>query len=141
MKKSIIILVFIALSLASFDKLVGQTIKTGGGFELRTNPPVSIMIKATYDMDFLVENLRTSVDMMFFPDFEGNLDFHYSFLDNFGFNVFGLAGMNIANKLGGNVGAGIGFDIIEDLKGFGEAKYIIKDNPEASIKIGVLYCL
>ncbi len=141
MKKYFIVLLIIVLASASFKNTYGQTIKTGVGAELRSDPPVGAILKVTYDLDFLIENLRTSVDFMFLPKMEGNLDFHYSFLDDFGFNAFGIGGLNIANKLGGNIGAGVQFEIIEDIDGFGEVKYIIKDAPEASIKIGVLYRL
>jgi hypothetical protein len=137
---------FVIISLIIFAHLIpkesnAQMIKVGGGAELRSQPPAALILKATYNMGFFDENLRSSVDLMVLPDFEGNLDFHYSFLNEFGVNGYGLAGMNFAKNLGANVGVGFMYNIQETLDAFGEVKYIIKNSPEASIKIGLLYSL
>jgi hypothetical protein len=118
-----------------------QVIKVGGGMELRTNPPVGLIAKATYDLDIIDENLGSSLDFMLIPELEANLDIHYSFVDDFGINAYGLGGLNYGNDLGINVGGGFIYHLTDQYDAFGEVKYIIKGNPEASIKLGILYYL
>lgn len=116
-----------------------QVIKVGAGAELRGRPPAGLIAKATYRLDFLDENIRSSLDMMVLPRVEGNLDIHYSFLSNFGINAYGIGGVNMASNFGANVGAGFMYGFTERIFGYWESKYIIKKiEPEASIKIGVL---
>jgi hypothetical protein len=116
-----------------------QVIKVGTGAELRSDPPAGLIAKATYRMDFIHENLRTSADLMVIPELEANLDIHYSFFSNFGLNAYGLGGVNVGSTFGANVGAGLMYGFTERIYGFWESKYIIRSiNPEASIKIGVL---
>lgn len=120
----------------------GQNFKVGAGTELRSNPPISMFIKATYDLDFLNENLRTSIDLMVLPPVEGNLDFHYSFFREFGIDAYGLAGVNWGKYVGGNLGAGVLVNIAEEkLDALGEVKYLITHKPQASIKLGLFYNL
>ena len=116
-----------------------QVIKVGTGAELRSDPPVGLIAKATYRLDFIHENLRASADLMLIPELEANMDVHYSFFSNFGFNAYGLGGVNIGPTFGTNVGAGLMYDFTERIGGFWESKYIIRSiNPEASIKVGIL---
>jgi hypothetical protein len=116
-----------------------QVIKVGTGAELRSDPPAGLIAKATYRLDFIHENLRASADLMLIPELEANMDVHYSFFSNFGFNAYGLGGVNIGPTFGANVGAGLMYNFTERIGGFWESKYIIRSiNPEASIKVGVL---
>jgi hypothetical protein len=117
-----------------------QNFKVGAGTELRSDPAISMFVKASYDLGFLDENLSTSLDLMFLPPIEANLDFHYSFFREFGFDAFGLAGVNWGDSVGANVGAGVLKNIAEEkIDVFGEVKYLINNNPQASIKIGLFY--
>jgi len=116
-------------------------IKLGGGVELRSDPPVGMITKVTYDLGVLDPNLRVSLDAAILPDFEGNLDMHYSIVKESGYDVYALAGLNIAGQLGGNAGAGINLELSETLDAFGEVKYLINRAPQASIKLGLLYKL
>lgn len=141
MKKATLIILFLVALSGFYTKSQAQVIKVGGGMELRSEPPIALITKATYRLDFLHENLRSSIDLMVLPDFEANLDFHYSFLSDFGINGYAIGGLNFASNLGGNVGAGIMVNLSERLDAFGEVKYIIKSSPEASIKLGILYNL
>ena len=131
-------LLFFSLFLVA-NQTQAQIIKVGAGAELRGRPPAGLIGKATYRLDFIDENLRSSVDMMLLPELEGNFDIHYSFLSNFGINAYGIGGVNLASNLGANVGAGFMYGFTERIFGYWESKYIIKQiEPEASIKIGVL---
>ena len=122
-----------------FKNSQAQVIKVGAGGEFRGRPPAGLMAKATYSFDFIDENLRSSADMMVLPELEGNLDIHYSFISNFGFNAYGIGGVNLASNFGANIGAGLMYSFTERIYGYWESKYIIKqDEPEASIKVGVL---
>jgi len=141
MKKLIFILTIAALSLGIQCKSSAQLIKVGGGAELRTDPPAAFFVKATYNLGFWDENIGTSIDLMLIPKLEANLDFHYSFLNDFGIRGYGLAGFNYRTYLGFNAGAGFMYNINDDFDAFGEVKYVIKNSPEASIKIGLLYYL
>ena len=118
-----------------------QMIKVGGGVELRSDPPVGMITKITYDLGVLDPNLRVSLDAAIIPDFEGNLDMHYSFVKDFGFDAYALAGLNMASVLGANAGAGVNFELSKSLDAFGEVKYLINRSPQASIKLGLLYKL
>lgn len=116
-----------------------QVIKVGAGGEFRGRPPAGLIAKATYRFDFIDKDLRSSLDMMVLPELEGNLDIHYSFISNFGFNAYGIGGVNFASNFGANVGAGLMYSFTERIHGYWESKYIIKQiEPEASIKVGVL---
>jgi len=139
MKKIIVCtLLFFSLFLVAKQNQA-QVIKVGAGAELRGRPPAGLITKATYRLDFIDENLRSSIDMMVLPEFEGNFDIHYSFLSNFGINAYGIGGVNFASKFGANLGAGFMYGFTERIFGYWESKYIIKKiEPEASIKIGVL---
>jgi len=138
MKKIVLILIFGYCFMGISDFAQGQVIKVGLGAELRSEPPVGMIGKATYRLDFIHKTLRTSVDMMVIPEFEANLDMHYSFFSNFDINAYGIGGLNIENELGANVGAGLMYGFTERILGFWESKYIIKNKPEADIKIGIL---
>ena len=118
-----------------------QVIKVGGGVELRSDPPVGMITKITYNLGVLDPNLRLSLDAAVIPEFEGNLDVHYSFHREFGVDAYALAGTNFASNISFNAGAGVHIEISENLDGFGEAKYLINRSPQASIKLGVLYKL
>jgi len=118
-----------------------QTIKVGGGVELRSEPPAAMITKITYNLGVLDPNLRISLDAAIIPDFEGNLDMHYSFVKESGFDAYALAGVNMAHRWGGNAGAGVNFELSESLDAFGEVKYLINRSPQASIKLGLLYKL
>jgi len=131
----------IVIVLAFHAQSHSQVIKIGGGVELRSEPPVGMITKVTYNLGVLDPNLRISLDAAVLPDFEGNLDIHYSFLREFGLDAYALAGTNFASNIGLNAGAGINVEISENLDGFGEAKYLINQSPQASIKLGVLYKL
>ncbi len=138
--KKIFVCTLLFFSLFLFSKQnQAQVIKVGAGAELRGRPPAGLIAKATYRMDFIDENLRSSLDMMVLPKIEGNFDIHYSFLSNFGVNAYGIGGVNLATNVGANVGAGFMYEFTERIFGYWESKYIIKQiEPEASIKIGVL---
>jgi len=118
-----------------------QVIKVGAGAELRSDPPVGMITKITYDLGVLDPNLRISLDAAVLPNFEANLDVHYTFLREFGVDAYALAGTNFASNIGFNAGAGVNLEISKSLDGFGEAKYLINDSPQASIKVGILYKL
>ncbi len=141
MKKILFILAITVLFTSIESPSNAQVIKVGGGAELRTEPPAAFFIKATYNLDVIDENLGTSVDFMLLPQLEANLDFHYSFLNNFGMNGYGLAGLNYGRQAGANIGAGFMYNLNKTFDAFGEVKYIVKSSPEASIKLGVLYYL
>jgi hypothetical protein len=139
MKKFFICITLLILITAFAKNSKAQVIKVGAGTELRSKPPVGLIAKATYRLDFIHENIRASADMMIIPEIEGNIDFHYSFFSNFGFNAYGIGGINLGNQIGGNAGAGLIYGFTERIHGFWESKYIIRShNPEASIKLGVL---
>lgn len=137
-KKTVFILLFITMLGASAH---AQVIKAGLGGELQKDPPVSLLTKVTYDMGFLDPNLRTSADFIFIPELRGNLDIHYSFLSKDKLNPYGLAGVNFSQDSGLNMGGGLTIPITEELDGFVEAKYILKYDPEASLKFGLLFVL
>lgn len=118
-----------------------QMIKVGGGIEFRADPPVGMITKVTYELGVLDPNLRLSLDAAILPDFEGNLDMHYSFVEEGGFDAYALAGLNIAGQLGANAGGGVNVELSEMLDAFGEVKYLINRSPQASIKLGLLYKL
>mgnify|MGYP006305953151 CR=1 FL=1 len=118
-----------------------QTIKVGLGNELRKEPPLSMLTKITYNLEFLDPNMRTSIDFIFLPELRGNLDIHYSFGNDQGVKPYGLGGVSFAVDAGFNMGAGVDIPITEDLGGFSEVKYIFKYNPNLSFKLGLLYTL
>ena len=134
------LLSFLFIMLLSFSAQ-SQVIKVGAGSELRTNPPVSMLTKITYNLGVISPDLRISGDFVFLPGFEGNLDLHYSFINEFGFNAYALGGANFAKKIGVGLGGGVNIQVTEELDAFVETKYIIKHTPEASIKLGLLYYL
>ena len=89
----------------------------------------------------LVDQLRADVatDLFFkkkdisMVDVNGNL--HYVVPVASGFNVYPLAGVNLAffnhdipTRLGANLGGGIEFFVADNVKLGGEAKYIVSDN-------------
>jgi hypothetical protein len=131
----LLFLVFLSFSAHS------QTIKVGAGSELRTNPPVSMLTKITYNLGLIHPDLRISGDFVFLPVLEGNVDLHYSFINEFGFNAYALGGANFAEKIGVGLGGGINIQVTEELDAFMETKYLIKHTPEATIKVGLLYYL
>lgn len=132
------IILFFSLFLF-FNNIQAQVIKVGAGAELRGRPPAGLIAKTTYRLDLIDEDLRSSLDMMVIPKLEGNLDLHYSFISNFGFNAYGIGGVNLSSKLGANIGTGFMYSFTEQIYGYWESKYIIKKSePEASIKVGVL---
>ena len=141
MKKLMLITAMAFLAFAMHKSANAQVIKVGGGAELRTSPPAAFIVKATYNLGVLDESLGTSVDFMLIPDLETNLDIHYAFLNDFGIKAYGLGGVNYFGNFGVNIGTGVNYNISDALDAFGEVKYIIKNDPEASIKIGVLYYL
>lgn len=139
MKKFFCFITFVVAFAAISTQTQAQVIKVGTGAELRSNPPVGLIGKATYRLDFIHKNLRASADMMIIPELEANMDIHYSFFSNFGFNAYGLGGVNIGDTFGANIGAGLMYEFTERINGFWESKYIIRSiHPEASIKVGVL---
>lgn|GEM_PF-1300713 len=140
--KHIKLFLVIPLFLFAFGQQANsQVIKAGGGVELRSDPPVGMIAKFTYNLGVLDPNLRISLDAALIPNFEANLDLHYSFMREFGFDAYGLGGVNLASNIGINAGAGINIELSETLDAFGEVKYLINRSPQASIKLGVLYNL
>ena len=140
--KNVKVFVIIAItSLALSLSAQGQTIKVGGGAELRSDPPVGLITKITYNLGLLDPNLRISLDAAIVPSFEGNLDLHYSFVREFGFDAYAIGGANFGTTIGGNAGVGVNIELSDALDGFGEVKYLINNSPQASIKIGLLYKL
>ena len=140
--KTIKALIIAAILLVAFNlNTHGQTIRVGGGAELRSDPPVGLITKITYDLGIFDPNLRISLDAALIPSFEGNLDLHYSFVREFGFDAYALAGANFGNTLGANAGVGVNIELAETLNGFGEVKYLINNSPQASIKLGLLFSL
>ena len=137
-KKILFIFLLVTIFSASTH---AQVIKGGLGNELRLDPPISLLTKVTYDLEFLDPNLRTSVDFIFLPELRGNLDIHYSFLSKDKLNPYGLSGVNFSENSGFNLGGGLNIPITENLDGFVEAKYIFKYDPEASLKYGLLFVL
>lgn len=139
MKKFFFFITLVVAFTAISKQNQAQVIKVGTGAELRSAPPVGLIAKATYRLDFIHKNLRVSADMMIIPELEANLDIHYSFFSNFGFNAYALGGVNAGDTFGGNVGAGLMYGFTERIHGFWESKYIIRSiHPEASIKVGIL---
>lgn len=140
MKAKRIIFIFLVVTIFSVSARA-QVIKAGLGDELRLDPPVSLLTKMTFDLEFLDPNLRTSLDFIFLPELSGNLDIHYSFLSKENLNPYGIAGVNFSSMSGFNLGGGLNIPIKNDLDGFVEAKYIFKYNPEPSLKFGLLFIL
>lgn len=139
MKKFFFFIIFVVVFTTISLQTRAQVIKAGTGAELRYEPPAGLIAKATYRLDFIHKNLRASADMMIIPDLEANLDIHYSFFSNFGFNAYGLGGVNAGPTFGANIGAGLIYEFTERINGFWESKYIIRSiHPEASIKVGAL---
>jgi len=136
-----LLLITTCLLLAFHLQGQAQQIKAGGGVELRSEPPVAMITKITYQLGALDPNLGISLDAAILPDFESNMDVHYSFLREVDFNAYGLAGINFAARIGFNAGIGTNIEISERLDGFGEVKYLINRSPQASIKVGLLYKL
>lgn len=140
MKAKKILFIFLFITMFSMSSR-SQTIKVGLGDELRVNPPVSLLTKVTFDLQFLDPDLRTSLDFIFLPDLRGNLDIHYSFLSKENLNPYGIAGVNFSRMSGFNLGGGLNIPIKKELDGFVEAKYIFRYDPEASLKFGLLFIL
>jgi hypothetical protein len=118
----------------------GQTIQVGLGNEFRKDPTLSILTKFTYDLEFLDPNFTTSLDIAVFPEFSGNLDVHYAFQKN-GLDIYGLSGVNLSHRSGLNMGVGLNLAISEELSGFAELKYILRYQPEPTLKFGLFYQL
>ncbi|MBS3771572.1 MAG: hypothetical protein V5A47_00290 [Bacteroidales bacterium] len=140
MKAKKVLFTFLVIILFSMSAR-SQAIKAGLGDELRLDPPLSLLTKVTFDMEFLDPALRTSLDFIFLPELRGNLDIHYSFLSKDNLNPYGIAGVNFSRMSGFNLGGGMNIPITNKLDGFVEAKYIFRYNPEASLKFGLLFIL
>ncbi|OFX85895.1 MAG: hypothetical protein A2W99_17215 [Bacteroidetes bacterium GWF2_33_16] len=147
-----------------------QPINVGGGFVIGTSyPHFGFKVNGTYGMDFLLENLSASAAFTYFiPSTPGSItynrwafdvDGHYKFYSLNKFDFYALAGINISNystkwddflgdvhktsgtKPGVNVGAGALFGISDNIKAFGEFKYIMGRYDQAEITVGVLFAL
>lgn len=147
-----------------------QPINIGGGVVIGTSyPHFGLKVNGTYGMGFLLENLTGSAAFTyFFPSTPAyttynrwafDIDGHYKFYSLEKFDFYALAGINISNysyrvdnnfipdtkysktKPGLNVGAGALFGISENIKAFGEFKYIMGYNDQAELTLGVLFAL
>ncbi|OFX19185.1 MAG: hypothetical protein A2041_09350 [Bacteroidetes bacterium GWA2_31_9b] len=147
-----------------------QPLNIGGGLVIGTSyPHFGVKINGTYGMDFLLKNLSGSAAFTFFiPSTPGSVtysrwaidvDGHYKFYEMNSFDFYALAGINISNystkwddflgdvhKTGGtkpglNAGAGAIYKFKENIKGFGEFKYILGTYDQAEITFGVLFTL
>jgi hypothetical protein len=142
-----------------------QPINIGGGIVIGTSyPHFGLKVNGTYGMDFLLENLSASAAFTFFiPSTPGvvtynrwaiDIDGHYKFFTLEKFDFYALAGINLASystkigtvkdpsfKPGVNAGAGALFGITENIRAFGEFKYIMGILDQAEITIGVLFAL
>ncbi|MDX9697507.1 MAG: outer membrane beta-barrel protein [Bacteroidales bacterium] len=147
-----------------------QPINVGGGLVIGTSyPHFGLKVNGTYGMDFLLENLSASAAFTFFiPSTPVNttysrwaidIDGHYKFYSMEKFDFYALAGINITSytekwddflgdvhktsgtKPGLNAGAGAIYKFTDNLKGFGEFKYIMGRYDQAEITFGVLFAL
>jgi len=147
-----------------------QPINIGGGLVIGTSyPHFGLKVNGTYGMDFLLENLSASAAFTFFiPSTPASItynrwaidvDGHYKFYTLNKFDFYALAGINISNystkwddflgdvhktsgtKPGVNAGAGALFGISDNIKAFGEFKYIMGRYDQAEITLGVLFAL
>jgi len=147
-----------------------QPINIGGGLVIGTSyPHFGLKVNGTYGMDFLLENLSASAAFTYFipstpvnttySRWDIDIDGHYKFYTMNKFDFYALAGINISNysykidyasipdekysktKPGLNVGAGALFGISDNIKAFGEFKYIMGINDQAEITVGVLFAL
>ena len=166
MKKLLLLFAFISFSALGYAQLnAGLAFIYGSEIE-----QFGIAAKGQYNG--IAENIDGSVGLhFFFPDkvsgfggevksslFTINLDGHYNVEAGESFDVFGLAGLNIASitvkvdssnpfigsgkesdtKIGLNIGGGASTAINEKLKGFGEIKYVISDFDQLVVAFGVL---
>jgi len=148
-----------------------QPINIGGGLVIGTSyPHFGLKVNGTYGMDFLLKNLSASASFSYFiPStnriytynrWSFDIDGHYKFYTMNKFDFYALAGINIANysykweddlgdkqsfgpgvKPGINAGAGALFGFTDNLKAFGEFKYIMGNYDQAEITLGVLFAL
>ena len=167
LKISLIAILLFAVFVSSSN---AQPINVGGGLVIGTSyPHFGLKVNGTYGLDFLLENLTASASFSyFFPSTPGittynrwaiDIDGHYAFFSMDKFDFYALAGINIASyttkwtdvlgdlhKTGGtkpgvNAGAGAIFKFTDNLKGFGEFKYIMGKWDQAEITFGVLFAL
>lgn len=147
-----------------------QPIHIGGGLVIGTSyPHFGLKVNGTYGMDFLLKNLRGSAAFTFFipstpvsttySRWAIDIDGHYKFYEMNSFDFYAIAGINISSysykyddifgdvvKVGGtkpglNAGAGAIYKFKENIKGFGEFKYILGTYDQAEITFGVLFAL
>lgn len=147
-----------------------QPINVGGGLVFGTSyPHFGLKVNGTYGMDFLLKNLSASAAFTYFvPSTPSSItynrwaidvDGHYKFYTLNKFDFYALAGINITSystkwddflgdvhktsgtKPGVNAGAGALFGISDNIKAFGEFKYIMGRYDQAEITLGVLFAL
>ena len=163
--------IFLFLLAMSFSALSFAQLNAGLGIIYGTEiGQLGIAVKGQYDG--IADNIDGSVGIhIFFPDKTNigvgevksslltlNFDGHYNFDAGESFNVFGLAGINVASitvkidsnnpfigsgkesetKIGFNLGAGASKEINETVKGFAELKYTLSDFDQLVVAIGIL---
>ena len=167
MKKNSIKVLFTLLMIGLINiSIKAQPINLGGGMVVATERPnLGFKIQGTYGMDFLLKNLRSSVNYtLFIPGTTksikyGRMDFdfdgQYSFYRISGFDFYAIGGLNITYynthwvdsgntitsefKPGINVGGGVHVGIGQKAKAFSEFKYIFKRYEQDNICFGVLF--
>lgn len=161
---------FLLIGFIFINTSKAQPINVGGGLVIGTSyPHFGFKVNGTYGMDFLLNNLSASAAFTYFiPStpvattynrWAIDIDGHYKFFEMNKFDFYALAGINISNytykwddafgdlhksggtKPGVNAGAGAIYKFTDNLKGFGEFKYIMGKYDQAEITFGVLFAL
>lgn len=165
-KKLKLLVLSIVLSSLFVINTNAQPINIGGGLVIGTDRPnIGLKLQGTYGMDFLLENLSGAAAFTFFiPSSPGNIkysrwaidvDGHYKFYEMSNFEFYAVAGLNIAHykrnwvfsgteissgvKPGLNAGAGAIYKLKDNIKAFGEFKYILSNYDQAEIAFGILF--
>lgn len=152
--------IFSMVFLAFYVQLNAQDFSAGGGFNYGSQIN-NLGINFRADVNFEDKWSITPHYNLFFNKKHGiiserwkalNIDFHYFFPIDEGWNYYPIAGFNYAtvsekvnsiifsNSYGGfNLGIGTNYQISEQVSGFSEIKYVISSADQLVFVIGALY--
>lgn len=160
MKIKIAVLIILLSGIYSV-KGFSQINNIGGGLILETGrPPFGLHVKGTYNTENIFKNSRISADIGFmFPQTVNfrtynraflNVDANYDFYSIEGFTFYAIAGLNFTYYnstvskgflLGLTGGAGVFYDLTDNMTGYSEIKNTFFGYGEASLTFGLLFKL